>query len=114
MIKIGLKYFALSTGAFFAAFIGLPQGARADAIDGAWCSPEGKHLVIEGRRITTPGGTKIEGSYSRHAFSYIVPEKEAGAGATVYMSLMNETTMQWRDGSPVAQPIVWKRCENIT
>ena len=88
--------------------------ALADAIDGAWCSPDGKHLAIAGRNITTPGGAKLEGDYSRHAFSYVVPAAEPGAGATIYMQLMNETTVVVRDGSPVAQPVTWKRCENIT
>ena len=91
-----------------------PLAAFADAIDGAWCAPDGKHMMIEGRRITTPGGAKIEGDYSRHAFSYVVPEKEPEGGSTIYMSLMNETTVQVRVGTPVAQPVVWKRCQNIT
>ena len=97
-----------------AIFLGATAVARADAIDGDWCSPEGKHLSIRGPAITTPGGVKMSGNYSRHAFSSVAPEKEANAGVTIFMSLMSETTVQVREGTPVAQPIVWKRCENVT
>jgi hypothetical protein len=86
-------------------------GALADAIDGAWCSPEGKHLKIAGRKITTPGGALLDGDYSRHAFSWVAPASEPGGGDTIYMQLMNETTALVRQGTPVAQPITWKRCE---
>ena len=89
------------------------QLALADAIDGDWCSPEGKHLSIKGPQIVTPGGAKMAGQYSRHAFSYVVPAPEPQSGSTIFMSLMGETTVLVREGSPVAQPVTWKRCENI-
>jgi hypothetical protein len=104
----------------FAATLGLALGclaplpALADAIDGAWCSPEGKHLNIKGRSITTPGGATLEGDYSRHAFSYVAPASEPGGGDTIYMRIVNDTTMLVRQGTPVAQPITWKRCETIS
>jgi hypothetical protein len=87
--------------------------AFADAIDGDWCSPDGKHLNIKGPALKTPGGAKMTGNYTRHAFSYVVPAPEPNSGSTIYMSLMNETTVQVREGTPVAQPIIWKRCEHI-
>ena len=89
------------------------QSALADAIDGDWCSPEGKHLSIKGPQIITPGGAKMSGQYSRHAFSYVVPAPEPQSGSTIFMSLLGETTVIVREGSPVAQPVTWKRCENI-
>jgi hypothetical protein len=88
--------------------------ARADQIDGQWCSPEGKQVTIAGRAITTPGGTKMEGNYTRHSFSYVIPASEAPAGDTIYMNQLNDTTVQVRVGTPVAQPVIWKRCQNIT
>ena len=33
-----------------------PGGARADAIDGHWCAPDGRVMTIEGPAILTPGG----------------------------------------------------------
>ena len=93
------------------ASLAAPQSALADAIDGAWCSPDGKHLKIAGRKITTPGGALLDGDYGRHSFSYVAPASEPGGGDTIYMQLMNETTAMVRQGTPVAQPVTWKRCE---
>ena len=98
-----------------AAFgLGLAAGpAFADAIDGDWCSPDGKHLTIKGPSLKTPGGAQMTGNYTRHAFSYVTPAAEPNPGSTIYMSLLNETTVQVREGTPVAQPVIWKRCEHI-
>ena len=89
--------------------------ARADVIDGDWCSPDGKHLSIKGPDIVTPSGTRTVGNYSRHAFNYVVPARDTNAGFTVAMTLVNEETMQFRigkDASAAAQaPMqVWHRC----
>jgi len=107
------KYLAGSTGLALMLCLASGQSAWADAIDGDWCSPEGKHVSIKGPQIVTPGGAKMAGQYSRHAFSYVIPAPEPQSGATIFMSLMGETTVLVREGSPVAQPVTWKRCENI-
>lgn len=88
--------------------------ALADRIDGKWCSPDGKHVEIQGRQITTPGGAKMEGQYTRHSFSYTVPPAEPESGSTMYMVILNEETMEVRAGNPVARAVVWKRCQNIS
>lgn len=87
--------------------------AFADQIDGDWCSPEGKHVNIKGPAVKTPGGTQMSGNYTRHAFSYVVPAAEPNPGSTIFMSQLNDTTVQVREGTPVAQPVIWKRCEHI-
>jgi hypothetical protein len=46
-----------------------PALAQADAIDGHWCAADGRVMTIEGASILTPGGAKMTGDYSRHAFS---------------------------------------------
>ena len=69
------------------------QVARADAIDGNWCSADGKRMEIEGPAITTPSGTPWHGNYNRHYFTYDVPASAPGAGQTVYMALLNENTV---------------------
>ncbi len=89
--------------------------ARADAIDGNWCSADGKRMEIEGPAITTPAGTQWHGNYSRHYFTYEVPASDPGAGETVYMALLNENTVhlttaadaQAAQKSPVE---TWHRC----
>lgn len=89
--------------------------AWADAIDGNWCSADGKRMSIDGPAIVTPAGTATHGNYSRHYFTYQVPASDPGAGQTVYMALMNENTVhittaadaQSAQQSPVE---TWHRC----
>lgn len=88
--------------------------AAADAIDGAWCHPDGRRMSIRGPDIVTPGGNKLSGNYDRHGFSYVVPATEPSGGQTHIMVLLNEQTMRARiganpTGSDPAEE-VWKRC----
>lgn len=86
--------------------------ACADAIDGNWCHHDGRRFTIRGPEIVTPGGKRMEGSYSRHAFSYTVPAPESGAGQAIIMTLLNENTVQLRRGeaSAGAPQETWVRC----
>lgn len=95
-----------------AAALLLPAGtARADAIDGEWCFTDGRHFSINGPQIVTPMGKRLDGNYSRHAFSYVAPPGEAEAGATVAMTLVNENTVHLRTEAGSAAPVqVWRRC----
>lgn len=88
----------------------LATAAFADRIDGSWCF-EARHLSIAGPRIVTPGGARIDGLYSRHAFSYQAPAGEAEAGKTVMLRLVNEDTMIF---DAAADPQTWKRCMPIS
>ncbi len=93
----------------------VPGLALADAIDGDWCSPDNKlRLSIKGADIVTPGGSHIQGDYTRHAFSYVVPGSEPGAGQTAQMFLMGEYAMQFKAGPVVPTDQVWKRCSKET
>ena len=91
-----------------ACLVAAATPARADAIDGDWCAPEGgKSLTIDGPRIRTPGGATIEGQYSRHRFNYTAPAGDPKPGAAVQMILMGE--MRARvivDGDET----LWRRC----
>ena len=40
---------------------GLTGGARADAIDGDWCSAGGRQMVVTGPAIVTPRGAETRG-----------------------------------------------------
>ena len=65
---------ALLAGSTAAACLVGAAGARADAIDGEWCSPDGRRpLSIDGPRIVTPGGATTTGDSDRHGFAYVVP-----------------------------------------
>ena len=70
--------------------------ARADVIDGNWCNSDGRHFSIRGATIITTEGTKAEGNYSRHAFSYKIPSPDRSAGAQVFMLLINKSTVHLR------------------
>ena len=85
--------------------------ARADAIDGDWCSTEGLRMSIAAEKITTPGGKQIEGNYSRHAFDYVVPPGEKGSGEIVNIVLRGEYLALSRQGSADAPTREWRRCK---
>jgi hypothetical protein len=105
---------AVSLAAIMAATLATTAPARADAIDGNWCLPDGKHMAIDGPAIVTPSGTRTKGTYDRHAFSYAVPAKDPGAGSTINMILIDENTVLSRaNASPGFGPgeaDVWHRC----
>ena len=109
----------ICTAVIAAALIaGLPGRAHADAIDGNWCGPTGKLIVIDGPAVTTPAGNAIIRDYSRHAFSYDVPESEPEAGGTVFMSLMNDDLMrlslQPAGATEAGEGEFWRRCKPIS
>jgi hypothetical protein len=93
-----------------AATLGFARSACADVIDGSWCHEKGSRMTIDGPIIITPTGTRTEGNYSRHFFSYVVPDGDPGAGALVKMRLLNEETVQVQAG-PEAPWVIWHRCQ---
>jgi len=89
--------------------------AWADVIDGHWCFTDGERISIQGPAVVTPAGSSIQGDYSRHYFTYVVPPTDPGAGQTVSMMLMNEDTVHLRIGTGPSYssdgPVqVWHRC----
>ncbi|MGI9433920.1 MAG: hypothetical protein ACR2Q4_03675 [Geminicoccaceae bacterium] len=83
--------------------------ARADQIDGDWCYPgDGRNLHIQGDDIVTPHGTSTTGNYTRHAFRYIVPESDPGAGDEINMRQLNDETMVLL--RPDGEEETWNRC----
>lgn len=90
--------------------------AHADAIDGNWCSGDGRDMRIAGADIVTPSGTAMKGNYSRHAFSYIVPDTDPDPGTMVAMVLLNEMMVEIHtfdaDGKTELGPSeIWRRCQ---
>ena len=86
--------------------------ARADAIDGDWCFAT-QNLNIQGPRIRTPGGNEMQGDYSRHGFSYVVPANETGAGTAIDMQLMGEELMLLTRNK-TGTPENWRRCKPVS
>ena len=118
-MKSRLSAFVLGL-ATAAAIVTLPGIARADSIDGDWClANTKKYMTIQGVQIVTPGGSRTEGNYSRHAFDYVIPPPEAQAGQTVAMILVNENTVNLIVGAKFVSrgaPNVetWLRCNRPT
>ena len=101
---------AINRGILTAGLIVLASTAFADAVDGDWCSRSGLlHIRIEGSTVTTTGGQQIGGNYSRHAFSYTIPEGEPGGGGTFRMQLLSEE--QARVTQADTAPEMWYRCQ---
>lgn len=96
------------------AVAAIASPALADAIDGHWCSPDGRHLAIMGSAITTPGGAQLEGHYARHNFSYVAPAGEPDAGALIRMQLAGETRVYVRVDGAGGEPQLWRRCEDVS
>jgi hypothetical protein len=87
--------------------------ARADAIDGHWCAGDGRYLDIRGPALTTPGGRRVEGNYTRHGFAYVVPDGEPGSGASVVLTLVDDRTVHRVAGAGGGTEI-WRRCAPAT
>ena len=100
---------AMTLFAASAALIAFSVPAHADAIDGDWCRADGKRMSIHGPAIVTPGGGKTQGDYSRHAFAYVIPPGEAGAGNNVAITLLGEYLAHAREGAAGAVQ-EWRRC----
>ena len=90
------------------------SAARADAIDGDWCNPEGKHIVIKGPEITLPDGAQLNGNYTRHSFAYTVPDGQPAAGTPMIMTLVNENLAVAKAYRGGVLPVTWKRCEHVS
>jgi hypothetical protein len=92
------------------------SAAQADAIDGDWCNDDGSHVRIDGPKIELSSGKIVEGNYSRHAFSYIVPQGEWEAGVEVKFVLSSEELMR-RMRNPDVMPEhadLWRRCQTTS
>ena len=101
---------------FLLAGILFPAAALADRIDGDWCSPDGKHLHIEGPAITIPSGAQIIGDYGRHSIRYEGPEGDPEAGQVIEMRQLSEEAMlvvRVVDGVS-SDPVRWSRCQAIS
>lgn len=83
--------------------------ARADAIDGTWCTEDGLRMTIQGPNLLSPGGVRMAGDYSRHGFGYAAPAGEPGGGGRVELVLQGENRMRAQAAQGSIEP-VWRRC----
>lgn len=111
-MKIRSKFWTICGFGTAMALFAAP--ALADSIDGNWCSADGQHILIKGRSAITPSGVHLDGDYSRHFFSYTAPSGEPDAGAKVLMRLVGETRVYVSIDGKAGDPVVWKRCEEVS
>ncbi len=107
---VGFQRPALIFAGSISALLILSNPSLADQIDGDWCFPDdGRNLHIQGDDIVTPQGTSTKGDYTRHAFRYIVPDNDPGAGDEINMRQLNDQTMVLL--RPDGTEETWKRCD---
>lgn len=107
---VSWKRLALTLAGVMSSLFVFAGAAVADQIDGDWCFPEdGRNLSIQGDDIVTPNGTSTRGDYSRHAFQYVVPDEDPGAGDEIAMRQLNDQTMVLL--RPDGEEETWKRCD---
>ena len=83
--------------------------AMADAIDGHWCTEAGLRMSIQGVALVSPGGARLTGDYTRHAFSYVAPAGEPGGGGRMNLRLLNENSVAAQAETGAIEPL-WRRC----
>ena len=98
------------------AFVLASLPAHADAIDGDWCSRDGRHMRIEGPSITIPSGARISGDYSRHTFRYSGPAGDPEEGQDIAMRLLSEElmTLTRTAGGDAGPAEEWRRCQAMS
>ncbi len=94
--------------------------ARAQTIDGDWCSIDGvRTMSIQGPTAIGPDGRSITGDYELRFFRFLVPAGERRAGAAMSMVLLDEDTARLTDTgdrwlATVAAGELWHRCRALT
>ncbi|MEL6288142.1 MAG: hypothetical protein AAFQ42_02000 [Pseudomonadota bacterium] len=87
-------------------------------LDGAWCSPAGERVEIDGTRVVTPGGRVVEGRLTEHALVLRVPDGERGAGDDLYFEPAGKGQLKVTTIRPVQiEPGAhedWSRCATTT
>jgi len=90
----------------------------ADHIDGRWCSPLGRSIIVNGPQVTTPEGAQVTANYDRHHIDYIIPTGEPRAGDTFSADQLGEdrirVTIVAKSGTPAPTPEIWTPCKPIS
>ncbi len=95
-------------------FCAIAGPVRAGALDGTWCSPDGRRITVAGTSVLTPGGQRTSGIYNREAFHFLVPPNEWDAGKSIWMELKSpdsvrvSTLAENQQGPPPHDR--WQRC----
>ena len=90
--------------------------ARADSINGTWCSPGGKRIVISYENVTLDDGNEVYGDYDRHHYVFKMPPDGEWAHKTADIVLGGEDVIYIRYISEsgvelLPEPEKWTRCQ---
>ena len=114
------KRFFKRIGFALSVWLVLPGIAKADSIDGTWCSVrEALMLTIQGSQLIVERSVST-GQYSRHNFiaDWPVPSADHPENGTrIHLRLMGETTMvgvKIRANGETTAPETWHRCQPAT
>jgi len=112
-IRLFFSVFAVSVGPSLIA-----AAATDSKINGAWCSPNGDRIVVDGTTVTTPGANTVTGEKRGRAFRFTLPDGEVGAGTEIWLELnvagglrvsrLRDTTI----GPPPHDE--WTRCDPVS
>ena len=109
---------ALAHGLVLGLFLMMAVSARpvqAHALDGTWCSGDGRRITVDGTAVITPGGGRATGAYSQFAFSFKLPDGERPAGATIWMEPKGPNAARvstvGRDQQGPPPHGLWHRCD---
>ncbi len=80
------------------------------ALDGNWCHADGKRLTVKGSDVVTPAGKPLRAEYARTFASWVIPDGEPNAGATITMMLVGSDRAHTREGAADTPPLEWRRC----
>lgn len=90
----------------------------ATSLDGAWCSPDGERIIVDGPRATTPGGNTVTGEDRGRAYRFTLPDGEFGAGTEIWLELEDDGTLRvsrLRDNTLGPPPHdAWTRCDPVS
>jgi len=89
----------------------LPAGAaRADSLDGRWCTFDGRRMSIEGPEVTVPGRGSMIGEYVRGALVYGMPGPEPGSMSRVFLTELDQERLEVATSGTAAKREIWHRC----
>ena len=82
----------------------------AGGFDGVWCSPDGRHIAVDGLNVITPGGQPATGTYYDLDFAFPVD-----SGAVIWMQMIDGNTARVStvaEGHNEPPPHDrWRRCD---
>lgn len=101
----------------YAILVVLTHSAKADAVDGHWCSPNDHQLFIDGSVVIINDLSETNGDYGRHHYVFEMPEDEFMGGSQVDLVLISPNIAHVRYISKTGDelnkmPEVWTRCSD--